>query len=346
MNHRRRLALLLLAVAGCRAAPAIVAEPWQPIPTPTTASLRGLAAVDARVAWVGGTNGTLLRTDDGGASWQDVCPAGAADCDFRDLHAFSAEVALAMVAGQPARVYRTEDGGASWVVVHEDPRPAAFLDAIAFAGDDGVLFGDAIDGAFEVWQSRDAGRTWHAVAPARLPPPQPDEAAFAASGTCVALGHGPRAPQALVVTGGGAVRCLGVSLGDEAPRAVPLPLAHGAASRGAFSLALRGARAVAVGGDYRDPQAPVGTAARSDDGGATWSAADAGGYRSAVVWLDDRRLLAVGSHGASDSVDGGRSWRPCGRTGFHSLAVGGDGSVWACGSEGRVARWRDSLRTW
>ena len=103
-------------------------------------------------------------------------------------------------------------------------------------------------------------------------------------------------------------------------------------------MALRGDRGVVVGGDYRQPLLTDGTAACTADGGASWQPADAGGYRSAVVWLDDRQLLAVGPDGASRSVDGGRSWRAFGDAGFHSVAVARDGTVWACGSDGRVAR--------
>ena len=79
------------------------------------------------------------------------------------------------------------------------------------------------------------------------------------------------------------------------------------------------------------------TAAWSDDGGASWQAADALGYRSAVGWLDPQTLLAVGSDGGSWSADAGHTWRPFGTTGWHALARARDGSVWACGSDGRVA---------
>jgi hypothetical protein len=49
-------------------------------------------------------------------------------------------------------------------------------------------------------------------------------------------------------------------------------------------------------------------------------------------------VLAVGADGASISTDRGRSWRPFGAVGFHSIARGRDGAVFACGNGGRVAR--------
>ena len=45
----------------------------------------------------------------------------------------------------------------------------------------------------------------------------------------------------------------------------------------------------------RAPEAAQASVAITTDGGATWAAGDAGGFRSAVIWLSSRALLAVGS---------------------------------------------------
>jgi hypothetical protein len=37
----------------------------------TTASLRGIHGIGAGVAWASGTNGTVLRSEDGGYLWQN-----------------------------------------------------------------------------------------------------------------------------------------------------------------------------------------------------------------------------------------------------------------------------------
>ncbi|MBX3463497.1 MAG: hypothetical protein KF830_10015 [Planctomycetes bacterium] len=339
-GQRAAWAATFAGAAACAGPlPPAAAEPWTLLASPTTASLRALAVVDARIAWVGGSDGALWRTEDGGASWRAVAPPGGERCDFRDLEAFGATAALAMVAGQPARVYRTEDAGRTWTVVLADARPEAFFDALAFAGENGFLVADPIDGGFGVWRSADAGRTWRHVDPAALPAATVGEACFAASGACAAVGDDAAAP-AWVVTGGSVARCLWLPA-DGAPRAVALPMAQGAATRGAFALAVRGQRLVVVGGDYADPQAVDGTAACSADGGATWqSAPGAGGYRSAVCWLDGERVLATGPNGTCLSTDGGRRWQPVSAIGFHSLARAADGSVWACGAAGRIARFQ------
>lgn len=295
------------------------------------ASLRGLAPVSRDVCYVGGADGTLRKTVDGGSSWVDVAPAGSAACDFRDLEAISADEVVALVAGSPARLYRTEDGGVSWRVVHEDVRAGAFLDAAAFDGRHGVVFGDAVDGRFVLLETFDGGVSWRDVSTPALPAPGAGEAAFAASGTCLSVG-----PAAFsLVTGGGPCRYISFVPGVECA-AGDLPLQRGAASRGAFSIAWNGERGVCVGGDYRAPSLAAGTAAVTRDGGRTWAAANAGGYRSGVVWVGDRDLLAVGSHGASWSRDGGMTWSEFGREAFHSVAKAADGAVWACGAQGKV----------
>jgi len=90
---------------------------WELTPTGSTAQFRGLAAVSKDVAWVGGSGGQVLRTVDGGKSWQNVSPAGAEALQFRDVEAFDANraVVLSIGNGTDSRVYRTVDGGARYV---------------------------------------------------------------------------------------------------------------------------------------------------------------------------------------------------------------------------------------
>ncbi len=344
-------AVLVVVVAGC-AAPEPAGGPgsprWEIVRIPANASLRGIAVVNARTVWASGSGGALWRTVDGGATWQNVAPADCTGCDFRDVEAITADQALAMVAGEPARVYRTADGGRTWQIVHADARRGAFFDALAFAGAFGLLFADPMDGAFQVWTSDDAGQTWRALPAADLPAPQAGEAAFAASGTCVAVSRGDGSARSWIATGGAArARVLIGERHGASWRAVDVPLRCGAPSRGGFGFAVAPGderRVVLVGGDYTVPGQCDGTAAWSDDGGATWRAAagGAGGYRSAAVWLEGLTVLAVGPTGTSCSDDGGRSWRGCSDVGFHAIARSHDGSVFACGSDGRVARWLPS----
>src|SRR3954454_2310959 len=88
---------------------------WSLSTTGVTARFRGLAPVSARVAWAAGSAGTILRTVDGGRSWQSVGPAGVSELQFRDIEAFDAWTAVALTIGEgtASRLYRTTDGGRS-----------------------------------------------------------------------------------------------------------------------------------------------------------------------------------------------------------------------------------------
>jgi photosystem II stability/assembly factor-like uncharacterized protein len=56
-----------------------------------------------------------LKTVNGGKSWTTYKVPGADSLDFRDIHAFDKQTAVAMSAGlaeaDKAKIYRTEDGG-------------------------------------------------------------------------------------------------------------------------------------------------------------------------------------------------------------------------------------------
>lgn len=333
---RAAVALTLLALAGCAGAGGrgAAAPVWNVVAVAPGVSLRGLCVVDDDVAWASGSGGTVLRTDDGGAHWQAVGPAGCADLDFRAIAARDRARAIIGSTTAPARILRTEDGGRSWHAAFSAP-PPAFFDAVAF-GDRGRAFvlGDPIDGRMQWFASADDGRSWRMVDPTRLPAFAADEAAFAASGGCLRW----LPPDRLrVVTGGSRTRLLASDDGGATWTAVALPLRHGAASAGAFAIAFAGERGIVVGGDYLDRAALAGTVATSDDGGRSWYAQRGCGYRSGVAFLADGRCLAVGEDGSDLSADGGRTWVAVDGGGFHAVAAQGRGAL-AVGADGRIGR--------
>ena len=114
---RVSIVLASLLLAACASLPGQDPLRLQPLDSGVRdVRLRGLSAVDARVAWASGQRGTVLRTLDGGASWQQVAIAEARDLDLRDIKAFDADnaVALSIGPGEASRLYRTADGGRSW----------------------------------------------------------------------------------------------------------------------------------------------------------------------------------------------------------------------------------------
>ena len=82
-------ALLVLAViaGACQLAITEPVDPWQLQKTSSTASLRGLSPVDCLCAYVSGSRGTVLRTVDGGGTWESIGPVGKQALDFRSVYA-------------------------------------------------------------------------------------------------------------------------------------------------------------------------------------------------------------------------------------------------------------------
>ncbi len=323
---------------------------WQPRPTGVDARLRGLSAVNGSVAWVSGSGGTVLRTVDGGRSWQSVAPPDSSELEFRDIEAFDARraVLLAIGPGEASRIYVTADGGAHWTLSFRNPDEQAFYDCISFFDRRrGLALSDPVNGRFRVLGTRDGGRSWRPVPEAGMPAALPGEFAFAASGTCLVTAG---ARHAWFATGGGAqARVFRSRDGGRSWQAAATPVRSGP-SAGIYSLAFRDPRhGLAIGGDYTVPDQAVDALARTSDGGRRWSLVTSGapaGYRSGAAWFPHRprTAIAVGPTGSDISTDGGRSWRPFDTGSFDSVACGSDGACWASGEQGRVARLGYGLR--
>src|SRR5215471_9200742 len=98
--------LFLLGTIAC-------AQQWIPQTSNSTASLRGISAVNDKTVWASGTGGTFLHTTDGGASWTAAKVPGAESLDFRGIHAADARTVYLMSSGSgdKSRIYKTTDAG-------------------------------------------------------------------------------------------------------------------------------------------------------------------------------------------------------------------------------------------
>jgi len=270
---------------------------------------------------------------------------GAETLDLRDIDAFDDRVAYALSIGpgESSRIFRTADGGAHWETQFVNQDPKAFFDAMAFwDAERGVAVSDSIDGQFVIVRTNDGGRTWTHVASDGLPPALPNEGAFAASGTNVAV-YG--ADHVWIGTGAAsAARVLRSSDGGRTWAIATTPLSAGP-SAGIFSIAFRDALyGIVVGGDYKKEGEAIDNAAVTSDGGATWTPVRGlSGFRSAVAYVPGAAtpsLLAVGPSGADFSTDEGLSWRALESPGFHAMSFtrAGAAVAWAVGENGRIAR--------
>jgi photosystem II stability/assembly factor-like uncharacterized protein len=319
-------------------------------PSGTTARFRGVCAVSERVAWASGTGGTVVRTVDGGKTWNPTIIPGATALDFRDIEAFGERAAFALSIGEgsQSRIYHTSNGGETWALKLTNPDPKGFLDALAFWNSGhGLVLGDPVEGRFVILSTDDGGKTWGRTVPEGMPAALPGEGAFAASGTCLIV-EGER--NAWFGTGGG--RVFRSTDRGRSWTVHSTPIGGGNGTSGIFSLAFWGAdHGVAVGGDYKETDRARNVCALSSDGGRTWRLPHGpgpSGYRSAVIRVPDTTgptLIAVGPTGTDRSDDGGETWTKLGSDGFHAMAVTSPSMGWAVGEQGRIARWKGRSKT-
>ena len=289
----------------------------------------------------------ILRTVDGGSSWERIPAPGGDSLQFRDVHGFSSRVAVALTSGSgPAsRIYRTADGGANWSLRFLMDEPAGFMSCLDFWDSDrGFAFGDSFDGSPYVLVTDDGGRSWSRVGAGALPAANDGEGGFAASGTCARTG---RSGHGWIGTGaGGSARVLTTSDYGRSWTATEVPMARGDMA-GIFTLAVDGGRPVmALGGDLDSRDAVVErNAAASADGGESWTvAADApiegavyGSAAGGRSWY--RVVVAVAPTGAAFTDDMGATWEGLEGVSAWAVAFAGGGRVgWAAGGGGRI--WR------
>lgn len=331
------LALALLPMSSASAGPG-GGRDWERVDVGSDESLRGLAAVDRRTAWVSGSNGGVWRTTNGGKSWTDVRPPDTAGLQFRDVEAWDAKRAqvLAIGEGEASRIYRTVDGGKTWTETFRSAEPTAFYDCMAFfpGGKRGLAMSDPVDGKFRIIETRDSGRSWQIVPNDGMPAAVAGEFAFAASGTCLVTA-GSR--DVWLASGGGASRIFHSRDRGHTWTVTDAPIPATPAG-GVFSLSFRNPQqGVAVGGDFEAPDNGVDASGWTRDGRRWNGGGDLSGYRSGVDWVYGARstLIAVGPTGTDVSRDAGRTWRPLSDTGFHAVQCVRR-ACWASGGAGAV----------
>jgi len=311
---------------------------WDLEDSRTTANLRGIVNVGGGVAWASGTNGTVLRTEDGGYLWRTcTTPSGGEHLDFRGIQAFDASTAIVMSSGRGdlSRLYKTTDGCQTWKLLFTNPDKDGFWDALYFDHDhqSGWILGDPVKRQFTIFSSDNAGRTWMRQRNAGLKARAEGQGAFAASNSSVCESNG----GIEFGTGGSEGAYLYLTTDTEIVLSDPssgatkfehqigwerneVPVGNHSESSGVFSLAKRWNLMtipprevkIAIGGDYLRPDDSAANAAWTDDRGKTWHVSQTAphGFRSAVAYdADSKTWIAVGPNGTDVSSDDGRNWR-------------------------------------
>jgi photosystem II stability/assembly factor-like uncharacterized protein len=250
-----------------------------------------------------GTASRVVRTTDGGATWQttwtNADPAAFYDC-------------LAFWPDRPGVGF-------------------AFSDAVPRAGGH----------VLPIVRTEDRGQTWTRVDPARVPPAREEEGGYASSGACAVAGPGGEGW--IVTNGGPGEgdrdRIFATSDYGQTwtAREVPIGSADGAVGLAAAAWT-PGVRYVGLLGTVDGT-----VLLRSDGGGRTWTRLEGVGLEqvyglAAQTTSGAVRVAASGPGGLSHSADGGQTWRVLTDAELWTLAPHPEGGFVAAGRGGVVAR--------
>jgi len=307
--------------------------------TETNASFRSLSVINDSVVWIGGSLGTVCTSTNGGRSFQCATVEGYDSSEFRSIYAFNDSVALICNTGTPAHILRTIDGGQSWELVYENTHAAAFIDGIDFWDEnEGICFGDPINGKMLVLRTSDAGKTWVEMLGDSKPLLADGESSFAASGTSIRCYDTARV---YVATGGDLSRLLLSENRGVSWRTVLAPIIQGSPSTGIFSFDfVNEDEGIIVGGDFKVDTMSTNHIYYTPDAGKTWHMPEipTRGYRECVQYLSPSRLVALGPSGIDVSFDGGRSWSKLSdEKKFHTVRKARNGKlIVIAGGNGRI----------
>ena len=152
-----------------------IGKTWQPVDVPGTGfTLNAISFSDSQHGWAVGGDGLIIRTRDGGLSWELLKPPiqAAADVRLPDLHAVQfANASVGYLAGNErfgsktsdevwgtVEVFCTKDGGDTWRQCYKENEPDTVFQ-ITTVSESRAFFslGDRL------LRTDDQGQTWHRV---------------------------------------------------------------------------------------------------------------------------------------------------------------------------------------
>ena len=130
---------------------------WSTLNSGSENFLEGVSAVNEFIVWVCGSDGTILRTINGGETWENAGDNKLTE-SIHNIFGWDDQLAF---CSSGSSVYRTSDGGNSWTEVLSNRR---FINSIWMNDENnGYCFGDPDGGYWDLLTTSDGGVTWNTL---------------------------------------------------------------------------------------------------------------------------------------------------------------------------------------
>ena len=291
---------------------------------------RGLDVKDSLVL-VAGKSGVYSLYDYELSQLKTDSLSGATD--IRDVHIFKDGDLLFLNSGEDGLIYKHSAQKGEVATVFD--QKGIFLDGFDFWDEqNGIVFGDPVEGKFVILITDDAGESWEWVDPELIPWSLPNEAGFAASGSSIqAVGES----TAYIGTGmADTARIFYTHDRGKSWGVMNTPMKAGD-SYGIYSLFFWSKnQGVIVGGSYLHPDDAENNCFYTVDGGKTWVniSEGLGGYTSCITSNQDGSLIiATGRVGTFYSLDRGLNWEIFSKKSYYSVRITED-RIYFSGKDG------------
>ncbi|MEO9483170.1 MAG: hypothetical protein ABJG47_06980 [Ekhidna sp.] len=335
------LALIVFSLLKCTS-PQLVEPKIEVINSPTSSLLQAISIVDESTVWISGHDGSFVRSQNKGESWELFKHPTGDSLQFRDIYALDENKVILMSAGPGplSRIFSFEAPDL-WEENFVMLDSLGFLDCIDFWDDRrGIAYGDAIDSFPYILLTNDGGDSWSRADTTKMPNAGLGEGGFAASGTCVTTAENGKA---WIATGaGGNCRFLVTTDYGQSWKEIGSPLVTGDAA-GNTSVSFTGEIGVVTGGDLMKPQEYTKNVAFSQDGGSSWSLANqpktiGAFYGSAITRVDAQTFaFACGPNGLDYTQDFGQTWSTLDTLNYWAIDMKADFG-YASGTDGKILR--------
>ncbi len=140
------------------------AQPWVEVTSGTSSELQGIGWAGPNVVWVSASDGSVIKSIDGGTTWLSAGTTGGGEgyYSIAALDQNTAIVAFGPNSGD-GKIYKTTNGGTNWTQVYTLAGSwFNFVDAITPT--ELWAQSDPVGGNFLILRSTDAGNTWFSIA--------------------------------------------------------------------------------------------------------------------------------------------------------------------------------------